>query len=69
MLGELPSYWCHYQRLCDDGLLSGPLGLPRYLQQVWRLPSLGKLPRAALDRVRARVRGMLRGHARVRSAR
>ena len=70
VLGELPSYWCHYRRLRDDGQLTGLLGLPRYLQQVWRLPSLGELPGAALDRVRVRVRSVLWSHTRrIRSPR
>lgn len=70
IFGELPSYWCHYRRLRRDGQLSWPLGFPRYLQQIWRLPSLGELPGAALDRVCARVRGLFGGQTgRVRPAR
>jgi hypothetical protein len=60
VLGELPSYWCKYRRLRADGQLSWPLAFPRYLQQVWDLPSLGAVPGAALDRARARI-GATRG--------
>jgi hypothetical protein len=58
ILGELPSYWCNYRRLRDDGGVGGPLGFARYLQQMWGLPSLREVPGAAVRRVRTRVRAL-----------
>jgi len=56
VLGELPSYWCHYLRLRADGQVTSPFGFARYLQETWRLGSLGDVARGALDRAQRRVR-------------
>jgi hypothetical protein len=61
LLGELPGYWCHYRRLRADGQITSTLGFPRYLQQTWRMASLGRMGRGALDRARKRVRAAVLG--------
>jgi hypothetical protein len=61
VLGELPSYWCNYRRLRGDGQVGWPLGFLRYLQQTWQLPSLGEVPRAAMERARTRMRAIRHG--------
>jgi hypothetical protein len=55
VLGELPSYWCNYRRLREDGVPGSPLGFARYLQQTWRLASLGEVAGGALARARNRL--------------
>ena len=55
LLGELPSYWCNYRRL-RRAAGGSPLGFPRYLQQTWKLGSLGQVVGAALNRAAQRVR-------------
>jgi hypothetical protein len=61
MLGELPSYWCNYLRIRPRGRMPSPLGFSRYLQQTWRLPSLGAATRGALSRARTRVAAAVLG--------
>lgn len=47
VLGDLPSYWCHYLRARSGGILR-PLGFARYLQRAWELESITHVPRRAL---------------------
>lgn len=63
LLGELPGYWCNYRRLRADGQVTSALGFPRYLQQTWRMTSLGEVGRGAVDRARKRVRAAVLGRA------
>jgi hypothetical protein len=63
LLGELPGYWCNYRRLRADGQVTSALGFPRYLQQTWRMTSLGEVGRGAVDRARERVRAAILGRA------
>lgn len=64
LLGELPNYWCNYRRLGSVPGLPAPLGFPFYLQQTWRVRSLGEAARGALTRAGQRLRGALRPPAR-----
>lgn len=60
LLGELPNYWCNYRRLGHVTGVPSPLGFPLYLQQTWRVRSLGEAARGALTRAGQRLRGALR---------
>lgn len=64
LLGELPSYWCNYRRLREDGQITSPLGFPQYLQQTWKLGSLMEVAHGALGRARRRVREAVLGPVR-----
>jgi hypothetical protein len=60
LLGELPNYWCNYRRL-DGGTGMPPLlGFPFYLQQTWKVRSLGETARGALERAGQRLRAAFR---------
>jgi len=61
LLGELPSYWCNYRRLREGWPMPPPPpGFPDYLQQIWRVESLGEVAWGALARARERVRTAFR---------
>jgi hypothetical protein len=57
LLGELPTYWCHYRRTDER---AGLLGFPAYLKDALRLKSAADLPRAAAGRALARLAAALR---------
>jgi hypothetical protein len=57
LLGELPAYWCNYRRFRERSAIGSPLGFVRYLQQVWRVASLGDVARGAASRAGRRIRG------------
>jgi hypothetical protein len=59
LLGELPNYWCNYRRLGGTGM-PPLLGFPFYLQQKWKVQSLGETARGALERAGQRLRAALR---------
>lgn len=44
-------YWCNHVRSAPGGLATATLTFPRYLQAAWRLPSLGRVPGAAVGRL------------------
>ena len=60
LLGELPSYWCNYRRLREGWPIPPPPGFLDYLQQIWRVESLGEVLWGALARARKRVRTAFR---------
>ena len=60
LLGELPTYWCHYRRTDEGAGLWGVLGFPAYLKDALRLKSAADLPRAAAGRALARLTAALR---------
>jgi hypothetical protein len=55
-LGLLPDYWFGYARTRSTGSVPSPSGFASYLQAAWGLDSRGEVPRAAIDRVAARLR-------------
>jgi hypothetical protein len=60
LLGELPTYWCNYRRLREGRPEPRPPGFPVYLQQIWRVGSLGEVAWGGLARARERVRRAFR---------
>jgi len=62
LLGELPNYWCNYHRLAGGTGMPPLLGFPFYLQQTWKVRSLGETARGALTRAGQRLRAALRRH-------
>jgi putative nucleotidyltransferase-like protein len=60
LLGELPNYWCNYRRLREGWPTPPPPGFADYLQQIWRVESLGEVASGALARARERMRAAFR---------
>ena len=56
LLGELPNYWCNFRRQSGGTVL----GFPFYLQQTWKVQSLGETARGALVRARHRLQTAFR---------
>jgi hypothetical protein len=50
-------YWCNHVRIRPRSLPVAVVTFPRYLQAVWRLPSVRDVPRAGLGRVVRALRG------------
>jgi len=63
LLGELPNYWCNYRRLDGGTGMPPPLGFPFYLQQTWKVRTLGEAARGALARAGKRLRAAFRPRA------
>lgn len=57
VLGELPGYWCNYQRLRMSEPVASPLDFARYLQHTWRLRSVGDTLGGAVTRALRRLSG------------
>jgi hypothetical protein len=60
LLGGLPTSWCNYRRLREGWPMPRPPGFADYLQQIWRVGSLGEVAWGALARARERVRTAFR---------
>jgi hypothetical protein len=63
LLGALPVYWCNYRRFRERATTGSPFGFVRYMQEIWRMPSLTHVAWGAAQRTRQRMKGAAGGAA------